>query len=165
MKVATPLTSDDILDQFKSQRLKSLSDREAQAQEMRQRLRDSTVQLREPSTSTTAGPASTSQPSFKIGDVKGFPFVSDRGETTPGNGHLSPKAAEQFFDALKDAASRPDAASREAGVSRAAKVVSHDYAEKHGITGKHTRDGLLSTALHEVRAQAAFVSREIGEKL
>ena len=165
MKVATPLTSDDILDQFKSQRLKSLSDRETQAQEMRQRLRDSTVQLREPSASTTAGPASTSQPSFKIGDVKGFPFVSDRGETTPGNGHLSPKAAEQFFDAMKDAARRPDAASREAGVSRAAKVIAHDFAAKHGLTGKQARDGLLSTALHEVRAQAAFVSREIGEKL
>lgn len=164
MKAATTATPDEILDQFKSSRLKALSDRESQAQEMRQRLRDSTVQLREPSSSTT-GPASTSQPSFKIGDVKGFPFVAERGETSPGNGHMSPKGAMQFYDAMKDSAARPDAASREAGVGRAAKVIAHEFAAKHGITGKHARDGLLSTALHEGRAQAAFVSREIGEKL
>lgn len=165
MKAATPATPNDILDEFKSARLKALSDRESQNQEMRQRLRDSIVQLREPSESTTAGPASTSHPSFKIGDAKGFPFVSDRGATTPGNGHLSPKAAEQFFDAMKDAASRPDAASREAGTSKAAKVIAHDFAAKHGLLGRHTRDGLLSTVLHEARAQVAFASREIGEKL
>jgi hypothetical protein len=165
MKLATTATPNEILDQFKEMRLRALSDREAQAQEQRQRLRDSVVRLREPSHTPATGPASTSHPSFKIGDVKGFPFVAERGETTPGNGHMSRQASEKFYDALSDAARRPDVASREAGVSRAANVVAQDWAAKHGLTGKHGTDGLMKTALHEMRAQATFVARELGEKI
>lgn len=165
MKAATTATPNEILDQFKAARLRALSDREGHAQEQRQRLRDSTVQLREPNSAARPGPASTSQPTFKIGNVKGFPFVVERGETTPGNGHLTPKAAGEFLSHMKDAASRPDIASREAATGKAAKVVAQDFAAKHGITGKRAHDGLLSTALHEFRAQAAFASRELGEKL
>ncbi|KVP75534.1 hypothetical protein WJ96_07460 [Burkholderia ubonensis] len=165
MKSALPSTPNDILDQFKAARLHALADRETEAQEQRKRLRESTVQLREPSHHPALSPASTSQPTFKIGEAKGFPFVAERGETTPGNGHLSGKGGEEFFTLLKDAASKPDAASRDNAVGRAAKVAAHDWAAKHGITGRHAKDGLLSTALHEARAQATFVSREIGEKL
>ena len=165
MKSATAATPNEILDQFKETRLRALSDREAQAQEQRQRLRDSVVRLREPSQATATGPASTSHPSFKIGDVKGFPFVAERGETTPGNGHMSRQASEKFYEALSDAARRPDVASREASVSRAASVVAHDWAAKHGLTGKHGTDNLMKTAMHEMRAQATFVARELGEKI
>lgn len=165
MKSALPRTPNEILDQFKAERLHALADREAEAQEQRKRLRESTVQLREPSEHPGTAPASTSQPTFKIGDAKGFPFVSERGELTPGNGHLSGKGAEEFYSLMKEAASKPDSASRENAVGRAAKVVAHDFAAKHGITGRHAKDGLLQTALHEARAQATFVSREIGEKL
>ena len=165
MKSATTATPNEILDQFKADRLRAQADRETQLQEQRQRLRDSTVQLREPSAATAPGPASTSHPSFKIGDAKGFPFVAERGETTPGNGHLSPPAAEKFFQALSDAARRPDVASREAGTARAAQVVAQDWAAKHGLTGKHGADGLLKAGLHELRAQATFVARELGEKI
>ncbi|KVP39519.1 hypothetical protein [Burkholderia ubonensis] len=165
MKSALQSTPDEILDQFKAARLHALADREADAQEQRKRLRESTVQLREPNDHPAPSPASTSQPTFKIGDAHGFPYVTERGQTTPGNGHLSGKGAEEFYALMKDAASKPDAASRQAGVNRAAKVVAHDFAAKHGLTGRHAKDGLLSTALHEARAQATFVSREIGQKL
>jgi hypothetical protein len=165
MKAATAATSNEILDQFKSDRLRALTDRESQAQEQRQRLRDSAVQLREPSASTAPGPASTSHPSFKIGDAKGFPFVAERGETSPGNGHMSRQGAEKFYDALTEAARRPDVASREAGTAKAAKVVAQEWAAKHGLTGKHGTDGLMKAAMHEMRAQATFVARELGEKI
>lgn len=153
-----------ILDKFRSDRLHALSDREADAQEQRKRLRESIVQLREPSSHTAHAPASTSQPTFKVGDAKGFPFVAERGATTPGNGHMSTKSADEFYSALKDAAGKPDAASREAGVGRAASVVARDWAAKHGLH-KPGHEGLKATVLHEARAQATFVAREIGQKL
>lgn len=165
MKSALPRTPGEILDHFKEERLHALADREAETQAQRARLRDSTAQLREPSHHPAMSPASTAQPTFKIGDVKGYPFVAERGETTPGNGHLSSKGAEEFFTLLKEAAAKPDVASREAAMGKAAKAVAHDWATKHGITGRHAKDGLLATALQEARAQATFVSRELGEKL
>lgn len=165
MKLATALTDNDILDQFRSSRIRAQSDREAAQQEQRQRLRDSTVQLRDAQPTAAIGPASTTQPTFKIGDAKGFPYVVDRGETTPGAGHLSPKGAEQFMAHMKEAASRPDVATREAGTSKAAAVIAREYAEKHGILKNHDRDGLVTAALHGARAQVAYSSRELGEKL
>jgi len=157
-------SADELLDQFKASRMRASSDKEAQNQEARLRLRDSVVQLREPN-SHPSSPASTSQPTFKIGDAKGFPFVPERGEVTPGSGNMSPKASEAFFSHMQDAASRSDANSRDASVGKAAKAIAHDWAEKHGLTGHHGKEGMLAHALHEARAQAAFVSREIGQKL
>jgi hypothetical protein len=165
-KSAVPLTpAEEVLEKFKETRMKGLADRETQAQEQRQRLRDSAVQLREPSSSPATAPASTSQPTFKIGDAAGFPYVTERAPTTPGNGHLSPKAAETFYAHMEDAARRPDAASRDASTSRAAKVVASDWAAQHGLTGQHVKDNIAATALHEFRAQATFATRELGKKL
>lgn len=156
---------EEILDQFKEARLRTRSNREAVEQEQRNMLRESTVQLREPSPRAASSPASTTQPSFKLGDAKGFPYVVDRSETTPGNGHLSPKAAEEFFNHLKDAATKPDVVSREAAVGRAANVASQDLAHKQGLHPHHSRDGLLSTVLHEARTQAVFASHELGQRI
>jgi len=163
MRSAQALTPQDVLDKFKEDRLHALSDRESQAQEQRRRLRDSVVQLREPSEHASA-PASTSQPTFKIGDAKGFPHVSERGETSPGNGHLSKQGADQFYSFLKEAASKQDSASREVSVGKAAKTVVQDWLAKHGLA-KRGHEGLVSTVLHEARAQAVFSAQEIGKKL
>lgn len=160
--VLTP--AEEILEQFKEKRLKARSDREATEQVNRQALRDSVVQLREPSPRPASGPAVASQPTFKIGDAKGFPHVVEHGDTSTGNGHLSKAAATEFYDHLKDAAKRPDAAGRDASVAKAAKAVAHDWAQKHGLI-RHGKESLVSTAIHEARAQAAFASREIGSKL
>lgn len=158
-------TPQDILDKFKDDRLHALADREADAQEQRRRLRDFVVQLREPHRHPSAGPASTSQPTFKIGDANGFPYVAESGPTLPGKGHMSEQGSEKFFEAMKDAASKTDVASREAATGRAAKAVAQDWLAKHGLHGKHGHEGLASTLLHEGRAQVTFVAREIGEKL
>lgn len=163
--IAQSASPEEVLDQFKTSRLRALSDRESVAQEQRQRLRESVVQLREPSPRPASAPASTSQPTFKIGDAKDFPFVSEHGATTPGNGHLSPKNADEFFSLLKDAAVKPDVASRDTYVGKAANVVARDWATKHGLTGREVKDGLLHSALQEARAQATFVARELGGKI
>ena len=156
--------AEEVLEQFKEKRLKARADRESSEQLNRQNLRDFAVQLREPSPRAATGPAVASQPSFKIGDAKGFPNVVERGELTPGQGHMSKEATAEFYDHLKDAARRPDAASRDASVGRAAKAVAHDWAQKHGLL-RNGKETVVSAALHEARAQAVFASREIGQKL
>lgn len=155
----------DLLDKLKAVRLHGLKEREESAQQQRMLLRDSVVQLREPNPRPATSPASTTQPTFKIGDVQGFPYVAEHGPTKPGTGHMSGQASDAFYSLLKDASKRPDVATRDATVVKAAKVVAEDFAKKHGVSKQGSHDGLLSTALREVRAQAAFASREIGEKL
>lgn len=139
--------------------LKNLSEREGSEQANRMRLREFVTRLREPGEPYSLSPASTSTPSFKVGDVHNFPYVSERGAETPGAGHLSAPASKEFFEHLKTAASKPDPASRDASMGRAAKVVANDWGLKHG------KEGVTASVLHEARAQAVFVSRELGAKL
>lgn len=167
MKLATALTPNEILDQFKELRLRGLNDRETKQSEQRQQLRDAVTNLREPARNAATGPASKTQPSYKIGDVKEFPYVVDRGETTAGLGHVSPTptVANKVMEGLLEAGSKPDVASREAGARKAAAAIARDYAEKHGLIKHHGHEGPLATILHHARAQVAFASRELGEKV
>jgi hypothetical protein len=162
MFISQTASAREIMEQFRESRLHALSDREHDEEAMREKLRDSAVQLREPSHRPGTSPASTSQPSFKVGDAPGFVFVAEPGER-PGLGNLSEKGAETFFQHMKEAASKPDVASRDVSIGKAAKAVAVDWLTKHGLMHKH--HGLVDNALHETRAQVAFASREIGQKL
>jgi hypothetical protein len=162
MFISQTASASEIMEQFRESRLHALSDREHDQELMREKLRDSAVQLREPSHRPSTSPASTSQPSFKVGDAPGFVYVAEAGER-PGLGNLSEKDAETFFQHMKEAASKPDVASRDVSIGKAAKAVAVDWLTKHGLMHKH--HGLVDNALHETRAQVAFASREIGQKL
>lgn len=162
MRTTKSLTG-DLLEKLQSDARYAAEEREQVQAQNRIRLRDFAVQLREANQPHSFEPASTSSPSFKIGDVKGFNHVSERGETTPGAGHLSQDAYKSFMNHMQDAASKQDVTSRDASVNQAAKVVSKDWANKHGHG--HKDPGLLSSVLHEARAQATFKAIEIGQKL
>lgn len=162
LKSANP-SMDELMEQLQETFTRTRLERETGEQLGRQRLRDEFVtHLREPSPRAPSGPAAASHPAFKIGPVENYPNVSEPGGNAL-NGHLSDKAATEFFGHLKDAAIKPDPVSRDQAVGRAAKVVARDWAHKHGLG--HTKDNVLSNALHEVRAQAAFISREVGQRI
>ncbi len=158
----TQTPAEELADNLKALRTRSRVDREASEQLNRQTLRDSVVQLREPSPRVASGPAVASQPSFKLGPVPNFPYVSERG-ATPNNGNMSEKAATEFFDILKDASTKRDASSRDQAVGRAANVAATDWAQQRGLLGG--KEGVVAAVLHEARAQAAFVAREIGHRI
>lgn len=151
-------------DKFRSERLNGVSEREAAANEGRNKLRDFAVFLREAGEPHAHSPANRSAPSFKIGEVRNFPFVSSHLPTTPGNGNMSKDGAKEFYSHMADAASRVDPASRDAATGRAAKAVARDFAHQHGLL-HDPKGSVKATVLHEARAQATFVAREIGQKL
>lgn len=144
--------------------MKGVKHREDVADAARAKLRDMTVFLREPSHSNALAPANPAVPSMKIGDVPNFPFPTAQLPSTPGNGQLSKQGGDEFWSHMKDAAARQDPGSRDAATGRAAKAVAHDYAVQHGLM-RHPGESVKASMLHEVRAQAAFASREIGAKL
>jgi hypothetical protein len=162
MLISQTATVREILEQFRESRLHALSDREHDQEAMREKLRNSAVQLREPNQHPSTAPASTSHPSFKIGEAKGFNFVTESGER-PDVGNLSDKGSETFLKHMQEAVSKPDVASRDVSIGKAAKAVAVDWLTKHGLM--HKPQGVADAALHETRAQVAFASREIGQKL
>lgn len=145
-------------DQKRDDDLRALDERLEREQQNRVRLREFATQLREAGDPYAMAPANASTPTFKIGEAHGFPHVAESG-AAPNRGNLSPEANRQFMDYMKDAASRPDVASRDAATGRAAKVVASDWANQHG------KEDAKAHILHEARAQATFVAREIGAKL
>lgn len=162
MRTSKSLTG-DLLEKLQVDSRYAAEERELAQSQSRAKLRDFAVQLREAGQPHGYEPASTSSPSFKIGDVKGFNHVSERGETTPGAGHLSPGGYKEFMNNMQDAASKQDVSSRDAAVGKAAKVVAKDWANKHGHG--HKDPGMLAEVLHEARAQATFKAVELGQKL
>ncbi|MDN8078445.1 hypothetical protein QZN30_03430 [Burkholderia multivorans] len=163
MFISQTASDNEVLDAFTRERLKGLHDREEAAQAQRRLLQDSLVQLREPHHAAPA-PASTSHPSFLLGNVPDFPHAAEAGSTKPGLGQLSEAAGKEFWSAMQTAATKPDVASRDDATGRAARVVARDWLEKHGLL-KPGHQGVMKEALHEARAQVTFVSREIGTKL
>lgn len=162
LKSANP-TMDELMEQLQETFTRARLERETGEQLGRQRLRDEFVtQIREPSPRSPSGPAAASSPAFKIGAVEGYPHVSEPGANAL-NGNLSDKAATEFFGHMKDAAMKPDPVSRDQAVGRAAKVVARDWANKHGLG--NTKDNVLAEARQELRAQATFISREIGQRI
>lgn len=151
-------------DKLQHDRMRNLSEREGAQNEMRNKLRDFATFLREPGHPHGQSPASPSIPSFKLGDAHNFPHVSAQLPTSPGNGHLSPPAAKEFYGHLADAAQRQDPASRDAATGRAATVAAKDWAHQHGVL-HDPKGSVKAEVLHEARAQATFVAREIGQKL
>jgi len=137
--------------------------REQRDEHARDRLRDMVAQLREPGAPHAYAPASTSTPTFHVGEARSFPHLSEPRERAPERGHLSDEAYKQFMDAMKDAAKKPDLASRDAVTGRAAKVVAQDWLHRHGHG--HDHQSLKAELLHKFRAQVTFESREIGQKL
>lgn len=156
--------SQTLQDKLRDDSLKGAKSREELAEAARNKLRDFAVFLREPSHSNALAPANPAIPSMKLGDVPNFPFPTAQLQSTAGNGQLSKAGGEQFWTHMKDAAGRQDPASRDAATGRAAKAVAHDYAAQHGLL-RNPGDSVKAAVLHEVRAQAAFASREIGAKL
>lgn len=163
MTAAAVHDPDEILSKLKTARARFRSDKETSEQQGRVKLQEFVAQLREPGEPSVSSPASTTQPSFKVGDVPGFPHVATRLPESHGNGNLSPAAAESFWLAMQQAAARPDASSRDAATGRAAKVVARDWAQQHGLL--HNKDSVKADVLHAARAQATFAAREIGHKL
>lgn len=159
-----PSLTQTLQEMLRAESLQGLKSREDQADQLRAKLRDFAVFLREPNASQALGPASPSTPSFKVGNTPNFPFPAVQLPTTPRNGQLSLEGAGEFWKHMKDAAARQDPTARDAATGRAAKAVAHDFAAQHGLL-RHPGDSLKATVLHEVRAQAAFVSREIGAQL
>lgn len=143
---------------------KGMSSREEAMAEGRAKLRDFAVVLRDPGAPYALSPASRITPTFKVGDAPNFPFASVRLPETPGNGHLSPTGANDFWAHMKDASQRQDPASRDAATGRAAQAVSNDYSRQLGVVRSPT-ESAKAQLLHEVRAQATFAAREIGSKL
>jgi len=158
MNPAQTLTA-ELLDKLRRDARDAAEERDESVAHGRARLRDMVVQLREAGHPLGYDPASTSTPSFKIGDVKEFPFVTERGATTPGAGHLSASANQQFLEHMKEAVAKPDLTSRDAATGRAAQVVAKDWAHMHGHKS-HTPE-----FLQQARAQVTFAAREIGQKL
>ena len=162
LKSANP-TMAELMEQLQDTFTRARLERETGEQLGRQRLRDEFgTHLREPSPRSPSGPAAASNPAFKIGAVENYSHVSEPGANAL-NGNLSDKAATEFFGHIKDASMKPDPVSRDQAVGRGAKVVARDWASKHGLG--HTKDNLLSNALQEARAQATFISREIGQRI
>jgi uncharacterized protein YcfJ len=132
-----------------------------------QRLREATLEwvthLREPSSPFAHAPASTSTPSFRIGEVKDFPFVTEKPDNQGSTGQLSPEATSKMMDILKDASGKTDPVSRDTTTQRAAHVVAKDWLRQHLHHGHP--EGESARLLHEMRAQAAFSGRELGRKL
>lgn len=147
-----------LADQKRSDDQRALDERLDREQQNRTKLREFAAQLREPGDPYAMAPANPASPTFKIGEAKGFPHVTEPGATGE-RGNLSPGAYKQFMAHMTDAASRPDAASRDAATGRAAKVVAKDWSAQHG------KEDAKAHILHEARAQATFVAREIGAKL
>jgi len=162
MFISQTATAREVMEQFRASRLRAQDAREHEQEAQREKLRDSAVQLREPNHRPSTSPANTTLPTFKIGDAKGFDFVTEPG-AKPGLGNLSDDGAKNFFAAMREAAAKPDVAGRDISVAKAAKAVVTDWLAKHGLTNKH--HGVVDTALHETRAQVAFASREIGQRL
>ncbi|MBK3779878.1 hypothetical protein G3A43_06395 [Paraburkholderia aspalathi] len=158
MSGATTLTN-ALLDKLRQLEREKHGEHEHGTSHARERLREWAAHLRDANTPYANEPASTSTPTFKVGDVKGFPFVTERGDTTPGAGNLSFDANKMFTDNMRDAASRPDPVSRDAATSRAAQVIAKDWAHQHG------HETVSAELLHKARAQVTFASREIGQKL
>ncbi|GBG14363.1 uncharacterized protein NMK_1962 [Novimethylophilus kurashikiensis] len=150
-----------ILEEKRRAEQRDADERRAAEQENRVKLRDSVVQLREAGEPYARAPASPNSPSFKIGDTPGFPYVPD-GPATPGNGNMSPKAFEEFKQALIEAGKRPDAASRDVATQKAAHIVAKDFAAKHHLSGP---EGVKAEVLHAARAQAAFAARQLGKEV
>lgn len=151
------MSLDHYLEEKQTRAYQDIKDREERDQTGRSKLRDFAVQLRDPGQSS-AGPASRTTPTFKIGDAAGFPYVPE-GPGRPGVGNMSPAAFVEFKQALKEAADKPDIASRDVATQRAAHVVAKDWAQQHGHTD------VRRELLHEARAQATFAAREIGHHL
>lgn len=156
---------DDPVELLKQELEKARQERESNETQSRNKLRDFATQLREPAENNALGPASTSTPSFKLTEASTFPHVTERLDTQPGSGHLSPAAERNFLTHMSEAARHPDAASRDAHASKAAKTVAKDWDQKHNLNAKANEPSLLTAARQEARAQAVFVAREIGEKI
>ena len=158
MSLSTPLTN-TLLEKLRLLEHDKHHERGHGQEEGRERMREWVAHLREASAPHAYEPASTSTPTFKIGDVKGFPFVTERAEPTPGIGNLSPEGSTSFMNSMREASTRSDPVSRDAATGRAAKVVANEWAHRHGL---HNATAEL---LHKARAQVTFASREIGQKL
>lgn len=160
--MAAATLQDALSEKLSSDRQRGNADRETSAAESRAKLRDFAVFLRAPNPSPALAPAKVNQPSFLIGEAQGFPHATVDLKTGK-NGHLSDGAARDFWKNMGAAAEAKDPASRDAATGRAASAVAQDFANKHHLP--NSKDSLKAHMLHEVRAQAVFVSREIGEKL
>ncbi|MEX3984168.1 hypothetical protein AB4Y45_35015 [Paraburkholderia sp. EG287A] len=158
MSLSTPLTN-ALLEKLRLLEHDKHHERGHGHEESRERMREWVAHLRDASTPHSYEPASTSTPTFKIGDVKGFPFVTERAESTPGIGNLSPDGSASFMNSMRDASTRSDPVSRDAATGRAAKVVSKEWAHLHGYQNAGAE------LLHKARAQVTFAAREIGQKL
>src|SRR5690606_2016853 len=107
-------------------------EREDDQQANRNRLRDFAIQLREPGDPYAKAPANKSSPSFKLGDVAGFPYPTENRRETPGIGHLSKEANIEFMQHMRHAAASPDVRTRDTATQKAAKVVAKDWLEGAG---------------------------------
>lgn len=149
------------LDRMRRDNNESAYERETEAA---RRMQETTLEwvahLREPGAPFAHAPASTSTPSFRIGQVKDFPFLTEKPDGRSNTGQLSPDATDKMMSLLKDAAVKSDPVTRDATTQKAAGVVAKDWLHQHGHP-----ESAGARLMHEVRAQAAFSGREIGSKL
>lgn len=122
----------------------------------RDSLRNFAVSLREAGDPLPQGPASFSNPSFAIGEVKDFPGVTEPQPREPVSGHMEKQDYSKMLDHLKSAAEQPDPAARDAKATEAAKEVSQSWAKQND---SNPQPGFVK----EARAQVAFAVSEIAQ--
>ena len=149
--------NNDLLDDLRASNRKLMDEVEVKQGAQRDQLRGYATSLREPGEPLTQGPASLSNPTFKIGAAAGFTGVLEPGADNSKTGHLEPDSLKAISDKLTEAASRPDITSRDADVAQAARGVSESWAQKNGTKAE-------PSLIREARAQVAFVTAELVSK-
>lgn len=149
--------ANDLLDELRASNRKSMEDIETKQGSQRDQLRGYATALREPGDPVTQGPASFSNPTFKIGEAKGFTGVTESGSENSKSGHMEPDALKSVVDQLVDAARKPDIASRDEAVGSAAKEVSQSWSQKNGTKAE-------PSLIREAKAQVVFATAELVGK-
>ena len=147
----------DLLDDLRSSNRKIMDEVEVKQGAQRDQLRGYATSLREPGEPLTQGPASLSNPTFKVGEAKGFTGVLESGVDASKSGHMEPDAFKSITEKLTEAASRPDITSRDADVAQAARGVSESWAQKNGTKAE-------PSLIRESKAQVVFATAELVEK-
>lgn len=146
----------DLLAELNMAKTRALADVEDSQSKQRDNLRNAIVSLREAGEPAPQGPASFSNPSFKIGEVKEFPGVTETKQTQPVSGHLAPEEFKSVLDHLANASRQQDPVSRDSQAGAAAKEVSNSWAKQNETNNN-------PSFLREARAQVAFHTAELAQ--